>query len=714
MNKLIIAEKPSVAVRISSSLAEGSSPRRFSINGVSYFEVPHGTDVLYVVAAAGHLFSLHQKGDSNKIPVFDVEWIESYKVRKSAYFTKKYLDTIIEIGKKCSFFINACDYDLEGTVIGSNIIKAITKKNANSEVNSDNVSRMRFSTTTNLDLLNAYDNISDFDFNNLYAGETRHTLDWLWGINLSRALMHAIATSGHKAVLSIGRVQGPTLSVLANREMEIKDFVSKPYWRLFVSFGGVDFENSRGNILEKDIAQDLLNKTKEGVAIVDMFNTTKEDRYPFPPFDLTSLQLEASRVFRIDPSKTLAIAQTLYEHAYISYPRTSSQKLPYSLNLKRIISQLAKNPTYAEDASKLINAQRFKPREGQKDDEAHPAIYPTGEIPKKLGLEEGKVYDLIARRFLACFAEPAKIEKTNAVLKINNERYLASGDVVVNPGWTTTYTYHKFRESKIPRLSVGENITISDAKMDEGMTTPPKRYGKASLIALLEQKDLGTKATRSAIIDTLFDRGYIKNSSIEVTEFGMSVYNALNKYCPQILDPELTNKLESEMSKIAKGELSKDTVINDGKSVISDILAIFMKNEKEIGTELGNGLKETEMSNVLGKCKCGGNLVIKRSRNNKTFVGCSNWPNCSVTYPIPQYAKIIPLHKTCDICGTPKIKVFSRGKVFDMDLDPNCETKQKWKQRTTESKETKSKPAVKKPAKKSSKKPSKKKKVSKS
>ncbi len=689
MNTLIIAEKPSVALRVALALGE-NKPRRGSFGGVGYYELEREGANLYVVAAAGHLFSLRQKGEKKELPIFDIEWEAAYKVRKEAYFTKKYLDTIDEVGKRCSVFINACDYDLEGTVIGSNIIKYVVNKDVDSEIKNESVKRMRFSTTTTPDLIEAYRNLAPFDFENLYAGETRHMLDWMWGINMSRALMRAVSSAGIKRVLSVGRVQGPTLSVVAKREKEIRSFVAEPFWKIIVLFKGVEFDNSRGSILKKEIAEQALRATKEGEAIVKETSSMEEMMGPYPPFDLTSLQLEASRVHRIDPSRTLAIAQTLYERAYISYPRTSSQKLPPTLNLRRIISDIAKNGRYAELAQRLISGSRYRPREGAKQDEAHPAIYPTGELPKKLEGEEEKVYDLIVKRFLACFAEYAKVEKRRISLEIGGESYSTSGDKVKERGWMDFYQpYYKHRELELPDIDNGETITIEKAEMREGMTEPPRRYTKATLIALLEKKNLGTKATRSAIIDTLFKREYIRNSKIEVTDFGMRVYESLSRYCGEILDEDLTKKLELDMEGIAKGSVKKEDVIKEGREIISRIVGEFEKNKKEIGNELNQGIEADAEANVLGKCNsCGGNIVIKRSRKGKVFAGCSNWPNCSVSYPLPQYAKIIPLRKVCELCHTPMVKVFSKGKVFQMDLDPNCESKKNWGKKKDEASTT--------------------------
>jgi DNA topoisomerase I len=680
MNKLIIAEKPSVALRLALSLGDGR-PTRKILNGVSYYEVLNGTDILYIVAAVGHLFTIRQKDQSKELPIFNVEWVASYKVNPSSYFTKKYLDAIVEAAKKCHFFINACDYDLEGTVIGTNAIKyIINNSEVNANITGDNVKRMRFSTTTNQDLLDAYKNMSEFDSSYFQAGEARHMLDWMWGINMSRALIRAMSSTGVKKILSVGRVQGPTLGILAKREYEIRDFKPQDYWKVFITCSETEFENRKGNIFEEEIAKQILEKTKAAQVMVQTVDTKDNESRPYPPFDLTSMQLEASRVFGIDPSQTLKIAQSLYERSYISYPRTTSQKLPYTLNLPRVIKMLSASDKYKVDAEKLIAGNRYRPAEGMKEHEAHPAIYPTGEPAKKLTVEEEKIYDLIVRRFLACFAEYATIESKKIVLNADGEEYEATASKVKKPGWISFYPYYKPRDSTLPDLQAGSQIKPDKVHSKKLVTEPPKRYTKATLIALLEKKDLGTKATRSEIIDTLFKREYIKNGRIEATGLGLSVYTALKNYCPEILDEDLTRQLEKDMDKITKGTEKQVTVINEGEEIIKKIIGEFKQNEKGIGEELQKGLKESMDANIIGTCvKDGGNLVIKRSKAGKQFVGCSNWPNCNNAYPLPQMAKIVPSGKICEICKTPKVKVFRRGKrPFEMDLDPSCPSKKDW------------------------------------
>lgn len=676
MNTLIVAEKPSVALRLAIALGNNAQ-KRLNMNGVSYYEIDGPSGKTYIAAAVGHIYTIRQSDEKRSYPVLKVEWAPSYEVSKNSYYTKKYLDVFKILAKQCDSYINACDFDIEGTVIGTNIIKFLggdTEKRAK---------RMKFSTTTIPDLQNAYSNLMPLDMNNFYAGEVRHMLDWLWGINLSRALTSTLVGTKFVRPLSIGRVQGPTLALLAMRELEIQKFVPKPYWNVLALIKEIEFANIKGDIFDGKEAKRVLDHTNAniGKAIVEEMETTEQLVRPYPPFDLTALQLEASRVLRLDPSITLSTAQTLYERGYTSYPRTSSQKLPPTLGLSKIIAEIAKNPAYEKHAKRLIEEKRFRPNEGMKTDEAHPAIYPTGIIPKNLTDIESRLYNLIVMRFLACFAPYAKVGRSKVVVRIGEERYTANGTRIIEKGWFEFYEFGSAKEKMLPDFQKGSQIEVTKAYMQELKTQPPKRYGKAGLIAELEKRMLGTKATRASIIDTLFKRGYIEGSSILVTSFGMSVYNALNENANMIVNQDTTRRLDEDMEQISEGKKKPEEVINEGKEMLLEALKIFDQNKEKIGKEMQTGLVETEVP--LGKClKDGGDLVIKRSRIGKQFAACANYPKCTMTYSVPQNAKIVATGKVCEHCHTPIIKVIRKGKgVFEMDLDPDCVTKKKWKEK---------------------------------
>jgi DNA topoisomerase-1 len=681
MDTLVIAEKPSVALRLAIALGDNRQ-RRMNLNGVSYYQIDNPDGKIYIAPAVGHIFTLVQAKHESGYPVLDIKWAPSYESNPKSEFTKKYLDVLRELSKKVGFYVNACDYDTEGTVIGTNVIRFTSKDGLN------NAKRMKFSTTTTSDLKESFENLQPFDMNNFYAGETRHMLDWLWGINLSRALTSAIA-GYHTKALSIGRVQGPTLAILATREREIGAFKPLPFWKLFITARAVEFTNTKGEMFDRKVADAAHQATTNGAeeAYVSEAEEKEQLSRPYPPFDLTSLQLEASRVLRYDPSSTLAVAQSLYERSYISYPRTASQKLPPTLGLPRVIAELAKNPQYEKKAKILIQEKRFRPNEGVKSDEAHPAIYPTGVMPKELSTTEQNLYNLITERFLSCFAGYAKLAKTRVVIAAGGETYSANGTKIVERGWFDFYSFASIGERELPNFKKGDRVELSKIDLREMLTQPPKRYSKAGLIAELEKRDLGTKATRASIIDTLFRRGYLDEAPIKATEFGMAVYEALHENVSMIVDEATTRQLEKDMEKIVEGKKTEEEVIGEGKKMLLDALKLFDSNKAKITEAMKKGLAESSIG--LGKCPTdGGDLVVRKSRMGKQFAACANYPKCTTTFSLPQGAKIVGTGKACEFCKTPIVKVIRMGKgVFEMCLDPNCKTKEGWKAKREEKEE---------------------------
>ncbi|MDD5317399.1 MAG: DNA topoisomerase I [Candidatus ainarchaeum sp.] len=698
MASLIICEKPKVAEKVAAALSGNGAERR-ARDGISYFEFERNGKKIFVASAVGHLYTLKQETPGSSYPVFDIDWAPSWKVEKDAKHTKPYVELLEELGKKCDEFVNSCDYDVEGSIIGYNAIRFAC--------NSLEGRRMKFSALTAEDLVEAYETMGPLDVNNAIAGETRHILDWFWGINLSRALMHAIRSAGIYKVLSIGRVQGPALSILALREHEIMHFKPAPYWQLFALSGDTRFLHVKDRFMRKEEAEAARKNSEEAknCAKIEKVSRTEKRLPPNPPFDLTSLQVEAFKVFGFSPAHTLSMAQTLYESSLISYPRTSSQKLPAKLNLQKILQKLAANPAYSQKAGALLRAGRLKPFEGAKEDPAHPAIHPTGMQPSAgLGEREKKLYDLVAKRFIACFAEFAVREGMSVTIALGPEKYSVSGARTLSPGWIAYYSpYGKFEEEILPDFKEGAEIPVSAIEMPEKMTQPPKRYTEASIIQALEKKRLGTKATRSVVIETLHKRGYIEGrKSLGVTKFGLAVHGALARHCKEILDEALTRELEELTDQIAEGRGEEDDVIREGEGTLELILDKFKKSEPVIGKELAaTFVEQRREEETLGKCvKCGNAIRILRNRaTGKRFAACSGYPNCRETFPLPQMAKIIATGKACPSCGTPVILVRRKARRdFEMCLYTKCATKAGWGKSNAEKKQAESKPAAEKPA----------------
>ena len=651
MTTLIISEKPNASKRIAGALAD-DKPVKQTVGKVPYYEITRKGEKILVGCAVGHLFTLSEKEHHGwHYPVFDIGWAPSHSVSKSSHFSKEYLEVLVALAKKADKFVNGCDLDREGEVIFRNILRFVCKK--------DDARRMKFSTLTKEDLVNAYDNASPHLETGLAeAGETRHFLDYYWGISLSRALTLALKSVGGYKVLSTGRVQGPTLNILRSREIEIRKFKPVPFWQLELTFLAEGKENlamhAEDKFWEKEKATSILSKCKGKPASVKSV-TRREQKQSVPfPFDLTSMQREAHKLFGYSPKQTLDIAQSLYEAALISYPRTSSQKLPEKIGYKTIISNLFGQPNYSELCGRLLKGPRLKPNEGTKSDPAHPAIFPTGQKPKSLNQWQKKLYDLIVKRFLATFADPAVREHMKVVLDVEGEEFLVHGVRTLKANWIDFYQpYSKFKEQTLPQLKEGDVLDVKKLEMLSKETQPPNRLTQASILKEMEANELGTKATRAHIIHTLYDRGYIKEDSVVVTKLGDVVISALDKYCPEIISVDFTKDMEKDMELIEEGKKGKEEVLESAKKELKTHLDKFKKHEKDIGQELFGGMMEViKEETTIGTClKCGKDLVIRHSRAGKRFVGCMGYPKCTETFSLPHFGKLTILSENCKKCG---------------------------------------------------------------
>ena len=411
--ELIITEKPQAAMKISSALGES---KKNNFQKVPYYEITRQGKKIIVACAVGHLFTLKQKTSGQQIPVFEISWIPNFMARKND-FTKRYYNTILKLAKNAGSITVATDYDVEGEVIGLNIVRFICGQK--------DASRMKFSTLTDRELNKSYDEKStNLNWGQAIAGETRHYLDWFYGINLSRALMNAIKSTGKFKIMSIGRVQGPTLKLIVDKEKKIQNFKPETYWQAFIKIKNSHEIELKHN---KDISEkSQLKKFKDLESKEIELSTTKREQIipPNPPFNLTTLQTEAYNLHGITPLRSLQIAQSLYLAGLISYPRTSSQKLPSSISYKEILEKIAKK----YNAKKLI--VRKKPVEGGKTDPAHPSIYPTGQNTNILPEDEKKIYDLIAKRFISLFCDDAIVDNKKIEGEINKLKFSTRGSFI--------------------------------------------------------------------------------------------------------------------------------------------------------------------------------------------------------------------------------------------------------------------------------------------
>jgi len=678
---LIIAEKPSAAKKIAESLADKKPVKHGERNNV-WFEFDRDKKPFVSVPAVGHLFALKQKEKGWTYPRFDVHWIPSFEARKTAEFSRKYFENIEKLAKDADDFIVATDYDTEGAVIGFNIVRFICKRN--------NAKRMKFSTMTKEDLVKAFLGMSKTMNKNLVeAGLARHYLDWYWGINLTRALTLAIKNASQRfKILSTGRVQGPVLHMLAKHEKKIKAFKPKPFWQILlkIEIGKDTFDAAyeRDKLWNKKKADDVLKKAKTKKAVVEEIQKRTQRQKPPKPYNTTSFLADIYRYFGYTPQQALNIAERLYQAGLISYPRTASEKLPAAIGYKKILTKIAKQKKYEKGAKFLLEKPELKPTEGKRTDPAHPAIFPTGEKPKRLGSKQQSVYDLVVRRFLAVFGDPAKRESIKVILNAGGEKFFLMGKRTIEPGWTALYgRYAKRDETILPDIKKGDKLNIKNAKQLAKETQPPQRFSQGSVLKEMESRGVGTKATRAQILQTLYNRNYLMGKSINVTGLGMSVSDILEKNVSEVVSEQLTRHFEQETEKIELGKEKREKVLEEARKTLTKILKKFKKKENKIGKALTKSVIETEeKQSILGKCpKCGGILKVHKSwRTKKRFVGCSNYPKCRYGQPLPREGIIEPTGKVCPDCGSPIIQIRRMGKrPFRTCVDINCPTKKEWR-----------------------------------
>ncbi|MBX5327010.1 MAG: DNA topoisomerase I [Candidatus Bathyarchaeia archaeon] len=683
---LIVTEKPDAAKRIAQALDADGKPQNAKRNGVPYFVAQRNRTIL-VVPAIGHLYTVMQEdGKRGGYPVFNFKWAPRYAAEKTAQRTRLWIDTISSFAENAADFIDACDYDVEGSLIGYTILKYAC--NGKERV----AKRMKYSTLTKPDLEKAYEQpLAHLDFALIEAGRTRHEVDWLYGINLSRALTQAAKRqSGTYATLSTGRVQGPTLRFLVTREHEINCHVPTPYWTVHaeLEIDGKIFEAAyeKSVIGSKAEAAAIVEACKGKSGIVDRVDVKESHVAPPFPFDLGALQYEAYGVFGYTPSRTSSIAQRLYLDALISYPRTSSQKLPKTIGYRQILNGLKREKTYGNLAQDLLAKETLKPNERKQEDPAHPAIYPTGNLPdRQLDVSERRIWDLIVRRFMAVFGEPALKQDMRVSVAVDGHHFFLHGRQILRDGWMRFYKpYVRSKEIALPPVKEGDKIDVRKIICNDKFTIPPPRYTPSSLLRKMETEGIGTKATRAEIIETLYNRKYITDKTIAVTDLGFDVTETLHDFCPGVISVELTKQLEQKMEQIQNGEETRENVLREAVAYLAPLLEEFKRNEEAIGKALSEAVRKARIQErILGNCPaCGtGKLMILYSRKTgKRFIGCTNYfkNQCKTSLPLPQKGLVKATGRTCRVCGWPTVTVrFAGRRPWQFCVNPACPQKRK-------------------------------------
>ncbi len=653
---LIIAEKDKTARRIAQILFRDF--KRLNRYGVNYYFSP--SNRAYILGLKGHIVEVDfppEYNDWRRTPLKSLLRAKFvWRVKE-----KNIAKLLVELAKEVERVTIATDYDREGELIGVEALKIIRKVNPNVKVD-----RVRFSAITPADIRRAFENPVEIDYNLAKSAEVRQKIDLIWGAVLTRLLSLSAGKVG-KDFLSAGRVQSPTLRLIVEREKQIREFKSKKFWEIYVKVGGIEAKLDK-RFESKEEVQKVLASIGDFAKVTKFEKKVVEENKPIP-FNTTEFLKEASRF--MSPDKAMRIAEELYMSGYISYPRTDNTVYPPTLNLRRLVEMFV--GTEFDREAKIVLAGDIVPSKGRRETKDHPPIHPTAVASKEeLSKDEWIIYELVVRRFLASLAPKAVWEIRRVELSVDGLMFRASGKRLIERGWRSIYTYVQAEENVIPEFKIGEVIKIEAKRIAEKKTKPPQRYTTGRLIKLMEKLGLGTKSTRHEIIKKLYSRRYVYGNPLKPTNTAFAVIEALKRNAELITLPDMTAKLEEDMDSIAEGKLDEKTVLLESVRFLDKILSDV--NTDELGKSLREGIEEDRRKelekNSIGRCpKCGGILVVKKFE--KRFVGCTNYPNCDFTLPLPQKGKIYITSKVCEKHGLKKIKIRTKDGIWNLGC-PYC------------------------------------------
>ena len=680
--KLCIAEKPSVARDIAKVLG-ADMPKQGYFEGNGYC----------VTWTFGHLCTLKEPHDySPHFKSWDLIYLpiipEQFGIKLIPNLgVEKQFKTIEKLVEECDEVINCGDAGQEGELIQRWVLqKAKCKKP---------VKRLWISSLTEDAIKEGFNQLKPAeDYQNLYlAGNARAIGDWLLGINATRLFTRKFG--GNKAVLSIGRVQTPTLAMLVQRQKEIDAFETEEYWELKTKYRDVIFSAAIDRLKTKEKAEKGLEYLKQNLFEIVSFEI-KEGKEKNPRlFDLTALQVEANRKFGFSADNTLKYIQSLYEKKHTTYPRVDTTYLSENLYPK-IPGILRSMNFYSEYTAPLLEQPIPKSKAVFDDSKVtdHHAIIPT-EIPpsSNLSKEEKLIYDLVARRFIAVFYPECKISNTLVEGKVGTISFKANGKQILELGWREIYVKDKKDDSEkkdkeeeqlIPEFKVGEKGEHSPL-IHQGKTSPPKPYTEATLLRametagkqvddeelreLMKSNGIGRPSTRANIIETLFKRKYIerKKKNLMATTTGVELIDTIEDEL--LKSPELTGEWEFKLRKIEKGEYEasqfKDELIQMvtdlTRKVISEKAKIisFQNEVKELPKKEKVARKAVTIQWEEEQCpQCKSSRLVK----GKTAIGCSNFKNCDFKIPFVIFGKKITEKQILDLIlkgKTTKLKGFT-------------------------------------------------------
>ncbi|ERH07086.1 MAG: Topoisomerase IA [Halonotius sp. J07HN4] len=675
---VIITEKDNAARRIAEILSDDTADTE-QIAGVSVYKWGGKR----CIGLSGHVVGVDFPPEYNDWR--DVEPVELIDAPIDTQPTQEgIVRALRQLTRRASHVTIATDYDREGELIGKEAYELVREVNEEVEID-----RVRFSSITDREVTEAFANPDEIDFDLAAAGEARQVIDLLWGAALTRFLSLSARQLGDDFI-SVGRVQGPTLKLIVDREREIEAFDPEDYWELFADLetdeaGGFEsqyfYRDEDGNEAERlwdgDRAEAVYDALADAeTAAVDSVNRRTRTDSPPAPFDTTQF-IRAAGSLNYSAQQAMSIAEELYTAGYLTYPRTDNTVYPEDLDPRELLGSFTDDTTFGDDAESLLAADDITPTEGDEETTDHPPIHPTGELPSRSDLsdDEWEIYELVVRRFFATVADDATWEHLKVVAElagrdvaVNGETATedltlkANGKRLVEAGYHAVYPYFSQSETHVPDVNAGDELSITDTQIEAKQTQPPRRYGQSRLIETMEEMGIGTKWTRHHTIEKLYDRGYLENDPPRPTMLAKAVVSAAEDFADQVVSEEMTAQLEADMQAIAAGERGYDEVTAESRRLLEDVFDDLTDSREAIGDQIQKSLKADK---TLGPCPdCGDDLLIRTSRQGSHFVGCDGYPDCEYTLPLPSTGKPLLLDETCEDHDLREVKLLAGRKTF--------------------------------------------------
>jgi DNA topoisomerase-1 len=596
---------------------------------------------------------------------------------------KKLILRLREEVKKSDKIYLATDFDREGEAIAWHLKEAL-------KIPTSKISRITFHEITPKTILTAIKHSRKLDMGLINSQQTRRILDRLVGYKLSPLLWKKV-----KLGLSAGRVQSVAVMIVCNREEEIKNFTSTEYWTIEVelekvkqniisSFKAHIFSKNDIKIIIKDKKQSdiILKELKNAKYIVKSVDVKQRKRIPYAPYTTSTMQQDASKRLGFSASKTMFVAQKLYEGinigtnteiGLITYMRTDSLNIAKSIQNET--SKFIESFYGHNFLQKVSRIYKTKTKGAQ---EAHEAIRPTSpnripsQLKQYLSIDEFKLYDLIWKRFLA--SQMADAIYNTLVIEISAKNYLfkALGSTLIFSGFLKAYSTNEGKEEiKLPSLKNGELLNLVKIISRQHFTEPPQHYNEASLIKALEDHGIGRPSTYAPIINTILDRLYVRleDKKFIPTNLGTIVNNILKDHFGNIINVKFTASIEDKLDKIAENK----TV---WQNVLKNFYKSFKKNLNKAEKDLQKQKIQPQKSSVICS-NCGKSMVVRESKLGQ-FLGCSGYPNCKTILPLNNDKKttIEITNIKCDKCGSSLIKKigFKGKKYLSCENYPKCKT----------------------------------------